>query len=303
MTSFKNYGRWDPTYEMVAPTPSSPVSSIGEYAVRPVRTTAMQPAYAISDVSGKPAAQVFSEHALKTAELAEDGEHKLQGHIDFQGLHIAVENRKGSVRSGTTPDGKKWRTEMKAPYGYLEAPAKGKDGDSLDVYVGPKKDADTAFVVHQHKPDGTGHDEDKIILGTESEEEAKKLYLKHYDSPKFLGPVSAVSVESLKKIIVKSKKIPKLTEKLAMAPSVFSSAEESKKVLQPGDILVTKQKAPPTLWKPIEKVLESFQHTPFYHAAIYAGDGNVVHAQMNGVTKMPLKKFHEMYEKSLSRQC
>ena len=146
----------------------------------------------------------------KTAELAEDGEHKLQGHIDFQGLHIAVENRKGSVRSGKTKDGHEWRTKIKAPYGYIEAPAKGKDGESIDCYVGPDRDADTAYVVHQHKPDGTGHDEDKVMLGVGSEEAAKKLYLQHYDDPKFLGPIDDIPIDRLMELLHQRRKIEKL---------------------------------------------------------------------------------------------
>lgn len=161
--------------------------------------------------AGEKVAELYRYAAWKQAELAEDGEHKLQGHIDFQGLDIAVENRKGSVRSGKKPDGGTWRTVMKAPYGYVEAPAKGKDGESVDVYVGPKKDADIAYVVHQHKPDGTGHDEDKVILGTESEEEAKRLYLQHYDDPKFLGPVSAVPVDRLKQLLEQKKRLTKIS--------------------------------------------------------------------------------------------
>jgi len=166
----------------------------------------------VAKVTGKEPVLVRSL-SEKTAELAEDGKHQLQGHIDFQGLRIAVENRKGSVRSGTTPDGHKWRTVMRAPYGYIEAPAKGKDGDSIDVYVGPDKKAPNAFVVHQHKPDGTGHDEDKVMLGCRSVEDAKRLYLKHYDDPKFMGLVSTVSVGALKKVVGAPRRIPKLTDK------------------------------------------------------------------------------------------
>jgi hypothetical protein len=152
----------------------------------------------------------------KLAELAEDGEHKLQGHIDFQGLDIAVENRKGSVRSGKTPDGHEWHTKMLVPYGYVVAPAKGRDGESIDCYVGPDKDAPIAYVVHQHKPDGTGHDEDKLILGTDSEQQAKKLYLQHYDDPRFLGPIDAVPVDRLKEMVAEPKKIDKIAGSIGM---------------------------------------------------------------------------------------
>ena len=150
-------------------------------------------------------------HWAKTAELAEDGEHKLQGRKKFQGLSVAIENKAGSTRSGTDSDGHKWKTHMRADYGYIEAPAKGKDGDSIDAYVGPDKKSPDAFVVHQHKENGKGHDEDKVILGVRSIAEAKKLYLQHYDSPKFLGPVSRVPMERLKELVQQDKKISKLS--------------------------------------------------------------------------------------------
>lgn len=142
---------------------------------------------------------------LKTAE------HKLQGNIEFQGLPIAVENRAGSVREGTTRDGHHWRTKMKVPYGYIKG-TEGADGEGVDVFVGPKEDAADAYVVHQHKPDGTGYDEDKVILGTESKEEAKELYLAHYDDPKFLGPISKVPVEKLQELVEEKKKLTKISQ-------------------------------------------------------------------------------------------
>jgi superfamily II DNA or RNA helicase len=188
------------------------------------------------------------EHKLKIAELAEDGEHKLQGRLTFQGLPIAVENKKGSIRSGTTPDGHHWKTKMKATYGYLEAPAKGKDGEGIDVYVGPDKKAPNAYVVHQHKPDGTGHDEDKIILGVKSEEEAKKLFLKHCDDPKFLGPVSEVPIEELKKKIETSDRIEKISE----AFRLFWGIEKTSAVVQLGSRLTTKVKVPESMLQSVD---------------------------------------------------
>ena len=135
--------------------------------------------------------------------------HKLRGHMSFQGLRLAIENRKGDVRTGTGKDGKRWHTEMKLPYGYIVG-SKGKDGEGVDVYVGPDKQAPTAFVVHQHKEDGTGFDEDKVMLGLSSKQEAVKAFLAHYDSPKFLGPVSEVPVEHLKELVQNGKKIDRI---------------------------------------------------------------------------------------------
>lgn len=134
---------------------------------------------------------------------------KLQGHTKFQDLPIAIENRKGSVRSGVDKDGKPWRTEMKHPYGYLKG-TKGADGEEVDVFVGPHKKAPNAYVVHQHKADGKGYDEDKVLLGFPSIDKAIKGYLAHYNSSKFLGPVKTVSMDRLKELLASGKKLLKI---------------------------------------------------------------------------------------------
>lgn len=136
--------------------------------------------------------------------------YKLQGHTDVQGLRIAIENRKGSVRKGKDSDGHEWRTKMKAPYGYIVG-TKGADDEPVDAYVGPDKKSPDAYVVHQHKDTGKGYDEDKVIIGVRSKKEAKELYLKHYDSPKFLGPISRVSMERLKQLVASKRKLVKIS--------------------------------------------------------------------------------------------
>jgi hypothetical protein len=141
---------------------------------------------------------------------------KLQGHTEHQGIPIAIENRKGSVRSGVDKDGKPWRTKMVHPYGYLVG-SKGADGEGVDVYVGPHKEAPHAFVVHQHKVDGTGYDEDKVMLGFKSRDHAREGYLKHYNDPKFLGPIKKVPIEKLKSLLSSGKKLVKISEVTASA--------------------------------------------------------------------------------------
>ncbi len=134
---------------------------------------------------------------------------KLQGHAEFQGIQIAIENRKGSVRKGTDKDGKPWRTVMRMPYGFVKG-TKGADGEEIDCYIGPHKNAPNVYAVHQHKSDGTGYDEDKLIFGVRSKEEASKRYLQHYNSDKFLGPVKEVPVERLKEMLSTGKKLEKI---------------------------------------------------------------------------------------------
>lgn len=136
---------------------------------------------------------------------------KLQGHTEVQGIPIAIENQKGSIRKGVDKDGHEWRTEMKHPYGYIVG-TKGADGEPVDAYVGPHKDSPHAFAIHQHKPDGKGFDEDKLMLGFKNKQEAVKGYLKHYDDPKFLGPVSILPMGRLQRLIETGKKLFKISQ-------------------------------------------------------------------------------------------
>lgn len=136
--------------------------------------------------------------------------YKLDGHMSFQGMRIAVENKKGSTRSGHDKDGKPWHTLMKAPYGYITG-SKGADDEGVDCYVGPNKDAPNAYVVHQNEEDG-GYDEDKCILGVNSAEEAKALYLAHYNTDRFLGPIKAVPMERFKKLFSSGKTLTKISQ-------------------------------------------------------------------------------------------
>jgi uncharacterized protein YycO len=67
--------------------------------------------------------------------------------------------------------------------------------------------------------------------------------------------------------------------------------------IEPGDILLTRSKANTLKSKVFGKTLEAFQGTPFVHAALYAGNGQVIHARMgDGVVKLPMKKFNDMYD-------
>lgn len=137
--------------------------------------------------------------------------YELQGHTTHQGLPIAIENGKGSVRKGVDKDGKKWRTRFKHPYGYIKN-TEGKDGEEIDAYLGPNKHAPNAFVVHQRKLDGRGHDEDKVMFGFDSEADARAAYLEHYNKvgPKLLGPISTITVEELKRRLSEKRKHTKL---------------------------------------------------------------------------------------------
>lgn len=208
---------------------------------------------------------------LESPKMAEAEKFKLQGHTTFQGLGIAIENRKGSVRSGVDRDGKPWRTEMKHPYGYIKG-TKGADGEEIDVYVGPDKKAPEAHVVHQHKSNGKGYDEDKVMLGFPSLEAARKAYLAHYNSPKFLGPISSMPVEVLKKIMHKGEKlVPPKSAHLDKVASAFF--DELMKLATDYWDTTTGGKSPAVL-----QAMAAKQGLPSFSALRQQWDQNAAHA-------------------------
>jgi len=153
-----------------------------------------------------PSRQKLAQALLKRA-------YKLEGKMDFQGLPIALEHTAGGVRSGIGKDGKPWETHFRYAYGYIDG-TKGADGEGLDVFIGPNINADTAFVVHQKKPETGKYDEQKVMLGWDSADEAKQAYLDHYDSPKFFGSIHPVTMDKLRELVAKKKTLIKVASLL-----------------------------------------------------------------------------------------
>ena len=151
--------------------------------------------------------------------------YKLQGRTEFQGLPIAIENRKGSVRRGKNEDGSSWQTRFKRPYGYIEG-TKGADGEEVDVYLGTKKDAPKAYVVHQRKDDGS-YDEDTVMLGFGSKGEAVRTIKQHYDDPRYIGKTDILEMSALKRklkggrVLTKEGLLHKLADGAAKKKVVF----------------------------------------------------------------------------------
>ena len=130
--------------------------------------------------------------------------HKLQDRMKFQGMDISVENKKGSTREGIDEDGQPWKTTFKYPYGYIRGTV-GVDKDHVDCYIGPNEEAKDAFIIHQNVPETGKYDEDKVMLGFNSKEDAKKAYEEHYNKDGFFGSMKVVSVDKLKKLLQKRK--------------------------------------------------------------------------------------------------
>lgn len=142
----------------------------------------------------------------------EKAAYKLQGRMDFQGLNVSIENRKGSVRRGVDNDGHEWRTKMAHAYGYIrlsdEVRRKGADGDHIDCFIGPFRGSERVFVVHLNRADNGKFDEDKVLLGFDSKADAMAAFKANYDKvgQKLFGGMTEMDMSTFKqRLAVQSK--------------------------------------------------------------------------------------------------
>jgi hypothetical protein len=142
---------------------------------------------------------VFSVEQTPSVQWKVAAEHKIAGHIKFQGLSIAIENPKGSVRKWHDKfGGEHGQTKMAYHYGFIKR-TDGADGEEIDVYVGPNEDAKDVFVIRQmRKPSFMVYDEDKVMIGFDSAREAKAAYLMHYNDKRFFGSMSEMTMAEFK---------------------------------------------------------------------------------------------------------
>ncbi|EOI3362023.1 LPD38 domain-containing protein [Aeromonas hydrophila] len=140
-----------------------------------------------------------SEVAPEPTEAQKEAGNYKKGHLTLQGLDIALENPKGSTRSGTDKDGKAWQSTMAHDYGYIKRTL-GADGDHVDVFIGDRPDSETVYVVDQVDPKTGKFDEHKVMMGFADEQAAREGYLGNYEAGwKGLGAIKAMPVESFKR--------------------------------------------------------------------------------------------------------
>ena len=141
---------------------------------------------------------------LPPRDRPEEPEYPFEGKIVFDGIVIDIENAKGSTRSGVDPDGVEWSVKMKYHYGEIRN-SLGADGDKLDVYVGPYDKSKWVFIVHQvHPPthDKYGEfDEDKVMLGFKTANDAISAYQSQYNRNDFFGSMSMIPLSTFKEWI------------------------------------------------------------------------------------------------------
>ena len=120
-----------------------------------------------------------------------------KGHISILGFNISIENPKGSYRRGKDSNGKEWKTLMHNDYGYFTRTV-GKDGDAVDVFIGPNLNSEKIFPIDQYH--GNEFDETKVMLGFDNKEEAKAAYLSNYEKGwKGFKYITEVDIDTFKK--------------------------------------------------------------------------------------------------------
>ena len=85
---------------------------------------------------------------------------------------------------------------MHHDYGYIKR-TEGADGDHIDVFLGDNHKSEIVYVVNQYH--GKKFDEVKVMLGFDTEQDARKGYLRNYAKGwKGLKSIVACTLEQFK---------------------------------------------------------------------------------------------------------
>lgn len=174
-------------------------------------------------------------------------------HVSFQGIPVSIENKAGSVRSGTDGSGKRWEARLPADYGYIRR-TEGADGDHVDCYLGPDRDSNLAVVIDQHDHKRGHFDEHKCMLGYKSERNAIDDYVKAFsdgNGRKRMGYVRVMSVDTFKDWL----KHGATAEPMAAHKPGYAAGGIAAMRVQSGDLSPAQKKHPPMDDALVEKAL------------------------------------------------
>ena len=136
----------------------------------------------------------------KPSDAQKESGNYAKGKVRIHGLDAAIENPKGSDRFGVGKDGKRWAVKMPSHYGYVKG-TEGKDGDAVDVYIGPTHDSNKVFVVDQINAESGRFDEHKAMLSYQNKDAALADYHKAFSDGKAkdrIGSVTEMSTSEFK---------------------------------------------------------------------------------------------------------
>lgn len=126
-----------------------------------------------------------------------------KGHFRVRGFDITIENPIGSKRY-YGKDKKKYNV-MKNHYGYFTK-SKGKDGDQVDVFIGPDVERFEKVYVVDQKINGK-FDESKVMFGFLTKKEAKAAYFSNFDvNWHGFMHITGVSLATFKKWLYRGRK-------------------------------------------------------------------------------------------------
>lgn len=136
-----------------------------------------------------------------TQAMKEAGNYK-KAHVSIQGIDVAIENPKGSVRSGTDDNGL-WSVAMPDHYGYIKR-TEGADGDALDTFIGKNPESNKVFVVDQVNPDTGKFEQHKAIIGFDNAQDAMSSYQSAFTDKgkERMGAVAEMNVDQFKNWLV-----------------------------------------------------------------------------------------------------
>ncbi len=138
--------------------------------------------------------------------------------LKFQGLNISIENPAGSMRYGTDQDGHDWSSMLHFDYGYIRSTL-GVDGDLVDCFIGPNKDAPKVYVIHQRNTKTGAFDEDKCMLGWLNKADAKRDYLLNYDRKDQYMGCTAMTMDEFKPKVLATRAKPMMIKSKIKAHS------------------------------------------------------------------------------------
>src|SRR5574337_1748626 len=119
-------------------------------------------------------------------------------HTSVQGIPVAIENPKGSIRTGVSKDGTSWSSMLQHHYGYIKR-SEGADADQVDCFIGEYPDSQHVTVINQIDPETGRFDEHKVMLGFLTPQDAEAGYRANYESGwQGLGSSKHMSIDEFK---------------------------------------------------------------------------------------------------------
>ncbi|QIF45224.1 LPD38 domain-containing protein [Aeromonas veronii] len=174
-----------------------------------------------------------AEVAPEPSEAQKEAGNYKKGHLTLHGLDIALENPKGSTRSGTDKDGKAWQSTMAHDYGYIKR-TMGADGDHVDVFIGDQPDSETIYVVDQVDPKTGKFDEHKVMMGFADEQSARDGYLANYEKGwKGLSAIKAMPLEEFKRWVKEGDTTKPVADAAPTKGSEQTKAQKTEAVKEP----------------------------------------------------------------------